>query len=158
DDLRREWARARVSAASDMASHRQRSLVSLALQLADAEDRAGSPARARAVLETALEALPDDGHRHMVFCRMAMAAARGGGIGSAEAWLGLCDPAAEVAELDSAYREAAAFLRRAKGDPTSVLAIIGTRADEMPTAPSFVVRFHMLRSDALEALERYDAA
>lgn len=146
--LRSAWKGEKAGAASTPG--RQRHLLWVAVRLAEAEQRAGHGLAARAVLETALDLLADEGHRHMILCRMVAAAVRERDLVSAEAWLAECDGASEVAELDGAHREAQARLLAAKHDGGAMLAVLGARAEEIPVAPSFALPLSLLRAHGHE--------
>lgn len=157
--LRDGWATAKSRAAT---GHRtpaeQRDLVWRALHIADAaRDRRDLP-EARAVLETALPLLADSSHRHLVTCRLVVEAVREGDLASAQAWLGECDPSAEVLELDNAHRVAAARLMAARGAHAEVLARVGEAASELAVSKEYALRITELRAAALEALGRDDEA
>lgn len=128
----------------------QRKLCWLSLALADGYRGAKEPLKARAVLETALEALADDGHRQLVRCRLAVGAIEEGDLESAAGWLDECDPYPEVLELDSAYREAQARLHAARGDGSALLNVVGARATDIPIAPEHQRSVALLRVHGLE--------
>jgi hypothetical protein len=154
--LRDAWARAKL--APPATPEAGRLLCWIALKLADAERDAGSPKRARAALETALDRLVDDGHKHLVRCRLAIEAAREGDLASAEGWLAECDAAPELLELDGPYREALARVRLGHGDPAGVLTVLGAREGDVPFHPSLGTARIPLRLEALERLGRDDDA
>jgi hypothetical protein len=130
----------------------------VAFQLADAFDAADKPDYERAVLETALERLSDDGHRHLVRCRLALEAIAEGDVPSAEGWLAECDPMPEVPELDSAYRRARAHVAATRGDGAGILGLVGREAGNMPVHPSQENAIRRLRIHGLDALGERDAA
>lgn len=152
--LRQAWKTAKPSAAGARLPAEQRNLLWLALHLADAEVRARNGLASRAVLETALDLLPDAGHRQMILCRMVVEAVREGDLGAAEAWLAECDPAPEVLDVDGAHREAKAWVARGKRDPHGMLLVLGSTAAEVPTAQGSKLELAALRADALESLGR----
>jgi hypothetical protein len=112
----------------------------------------------RAVLETALERLPDAGHRHVIRCSLSSAATRAGDLAAAERWLLGCDPAPATLSLDSAYRSAVATLRTGRVDPHGVLTILGTHPDAFPFEPARALLLGFLRVHALEAVGRLPEA
>ncbi|MEJ7731576.1 MAG: hypothetical protein WKG00_20480 [Polyangiaceae bacterium] len=158
DRLRDAWKTAKASAAGARLPAQQRALLWLALRLADAEHRGRNGLASRAVLETALDLLPDAGHRQMVLCRMVVEAAREGDLAAAEAWLAECDPAPEVLDVDGVHRAAQAWVARGKRDPLGMLAVVGATAAEVPTAPGCAVDLAALRADALESMSRIPEA
>ncbi len=154
--LRDVWSQAKATAPTTPEAGRL--LCWVALELAKAERQAGSPKRARAALETALDRLVDAGHQHLVRCQLAIEAAREGDLESAEGWLAECDPAPEILELDGPYREAVARVRLARGDLAGVLAVIGAREDDVPFHPAIGTGRIPVRLEALERLRRDDDA
>lgn len=157
--LREAWTSAKGrAAAGQRGPAEQRELVWCALHLSEAELRQRNVVAARAVLETALDLLADAGHQHLVCCRLVTEAVRDGDLASADAWLLECDPAAEVLELDGAYREAAGRLRAAKGAASEVLEVVGESSVELPIAPEYATALGLLRASAKEALGRDDDA
>lgn len=150
--LEARWAEAKSEAAANGDPQTQHRLCWVAFRLADAYDEANRRDYERAVLETALERLADEGHRHLVRCRLALEAIGEGDVASAEGWLAECDPAPEVPELDSAYRRARAHVAAAKGDAAGVLGLVGRDAATVPIHPSQEAAIWRLRIHALEAL------
>lgn len=143
-----EWRTARANPSP--IAEEQRKLCWLSLALADGYRRAKEPLKARAVLETALETLADDGHRQLVRCRLAVGAIEEGDLDSAAGWLAECDPYPEVLELDSAYREAQARLHTARGDGPALLNVVGPRVTDIPIAPEHQRSVALLRVHGLE--------
>ncbi len=155
--LRKQWQRAKPQVdASD--AEAQRALCWLAFRLADALDREGQPLAERAVLETALDLLPDEGHRHLLRCRLAMEAIAEGDLDSAEGWLGECDPEPEVLELDSPYREAKARVCLRRQDFRGVLAVVGQKRGDVPIHSAHEAACDRLRAHSLESLGERDLA
>jgi hypothetical protein len=152
--LRDAWLRSKTAPVAT--PDEGRLLCWIALRLAEAERAAGRPLQARAALETALDRLTDEGHRHLVRCQLAVEAVREGDLDSAEGWLAECDPAPEILELDGPYREALARVRLARGDVAGVLAVLGERDEDVPFHPSLSTARVLLRLQALE-LSRRDA-
>lgn len=128
----------------------QRDRCWLALAVSEGYQVRAKPLEARAVLETALDELPDEGHRQLVRCRLAVAAIEQGDLGSAAGWLDECDPAPEVLQLDSALREARARLCARKRDGAGVLREVGTRAGDIPLAAEVEPIAILLRVHGLE--------
>ena len=144
----REWRAAREKP-SPLAEE-QRKLCWLTVSLADGYRRLGQPLKSRAVLETALEMLADDGHRQLVRCRLAVGAIDEDDLDSAAGWLAECDPFPEVLELDSAYRDAQARLHTARGDGPALLGVVGARATDIPIAPEHDRNVTLMRIHGLE--------
>jgi len=110
--------------------------------------------RRRATLETAIETLPDAGHRHVLRCSLAREAAKVGDLAAAEAWLAPVNPRPTDLEQDTAYRLAAATLACARHEPAKVAELLGFRRDDVPLENRSEVACWMLRIDALEKLGR----
>ena len=110
--------------------------------------------RRRASLETAVELLPDDGHRHVLRCMLAREAARAGDFASADLWLEPVSPRAMDLGMDTSYRLAAATLASARGDHRKVTELLGFRRDDVPLADRDEVACWILRVDALEHIGR----
>lgn len=144
-----EWRRARTQPASPLPEE-QRKLCWLSLSLADGYWRLAQPLKSRAVLETALELLADDGHRQLVRCRLAVGAIEEGDLDSAAGWLDECDPFPEVLELDSAYRDARARLHTARGDGAALLSVVGARHTDIPIAEEHERSVALMRIHGLE--------
>jgi hypothetical protein len=156
--LKARWHEAKDAAADGQNPQAQHRLCWVAFKLADEFDEADKPDYERAVLETALEQLADDGHRHLVRCRLALEAIGEGDVASAEGWLAECDPIPEVPELDSAFRRAKAHIAAAKGDAAGVLGQVGREPGNTPIHPSQQGALWRLRIHALEALGEAAAA
>ncbi|RLB52862.1 MAG: hypothetical protein DRJ42_13660 [Deltaproteobacteria bacterium] len=114
--------------------------------------------RRRAILETAVEVLPDDGHRHVLRCLLAREAARAGDFAAAEAWLAPVNPKSMDLAMDTAYRFAAATVGSAKRDYATVTQLLGFEPDDVPLANREQLACDVLRVDALEKLGKTDAA
>lgn len=150
-----EWSRARAGGTPDTPEE-QRKLCWLAMCLADAQRAAREPLKARAVLETALGILGDEGHRHLIRCRLATEAIEEGDHASAQGWLEECDPAPEVLELDSAYRLALALLRVRQGNAAAALSVVGMQNGDVPLDEPVLRSTTLMRVHALE-LSRYES-
>ena len=150
DALRSAWnaAKPTLPAASVV---KQRDALWVALHLSNIYIATGHAQHARALLETALDALSDGGHQHVVRCRLATLAVWEGDLGSAGVWLQGCDLAPEVLDLDSALREAEGRVAAASGDSKQVLAIVGETASSFPVAAGFARSLDLLRIPALSA-------
>ena len=110
------------------------------------------------MLETCLDRLADAGHRHLIRCALAEEAVAAGELSSARGWLGECDPAPEVLELDSTWRSARARVLLAEEDFAALLQIVGRSADEVPAHPRQQPALGRLRVHALEKLGEPHAA
>jgi hypothetical protein len=117
----------------------------LATTIADRHAEAGEPLRARAALETALDLLPDAGHRHILRCQLAVLAAREGELQAAEAWLAECDPAPEVLALDTEYRLARVELDLHQNKTLLARERLGETEGKVPTADVRGPRERILR-------------
>jgi len=144
-----EWNRARAGGTPNTPEE-QRKLCWLALSLADVHRATREPLKARAVLETALGFLGDEGHRHLIRCRLASEALDESDLASAEGWLDECNPAPEVIELDSAYRLPLALLRVRQGDAAATLSIVGMQDGDVPMDGAFLNPLTLIRVHALE--------
>ncbi len=110
--------------------------------------------RRRAALETAVELLPDAGHRHVLRCMLAREAAKAGDDAAAESWLAAVNPRPTDLEQDTAYRLAAATLASARKDHRRVAELLGFRREDVPLENRSEVACWILRIDALEHLGR----
>lgn len=110
--------------------------------------------RRRAALETAIEVLPDAGHRHVLRCMLAREAAKAGDPVAAEEWLAPVNPRPTDLAEDTAYRLAAANLASARRDYRRVTELLGFRRDDVPLENRNEVACWILRLDALEHLGR----
>lgn len=110
--------------------------------------------RRRAALETAVELLPDAGHRHVLRCKLAREAARVGDVDAAEAWLEAVNPRPTDLEQDTAYRLATATIAAARGEPQRVVEALGFRPADVPLFDRDELACTLLRLDALERLGR----
>jgi hypothetical protein len=153
DRLRAAWLKAKTSNETDPES--QRTKLWLALTLAQALFRSNNRDRGRAVLESALDILPDSGHRHIICCHLALQASKGRDLSSAECWLAQCDPVSEILELDGIYRQAMAQLKTVRGEYQTVLHVVGSRDEDIPIHPAYAVTCSALRIHALESLGHY---
>ncbi|MCA9604196.1 MAG: hypothetical protein KC619_01290 [Myxococcales bacterium] len=110
--------------------------------------------RRRAALETAVELLPDAGHRHVLRCMLAREAAKAGDTAAAEAWLAPVNPRPTDLEQDTAHRLAAATLATFRRDHRRVAELLGFRREDVPLENRSEVACWILRLDALEHLGR----
>jgi hypothetical protein len=114
--------------------------------------------RIRALLETTLGWLNDEGYRHLIRCRLAQAALEENEFEVAEGWLKECDVNSEVLELDSASRLIRAWLACRKQKADEVLEILGDEGAALPIVSYLQNEAQRLRVDAYESLHRSDAA
>lgn len=112
----------------------------------------------RALLETAVESLPDHRHRHVLRCELAIGAARLGEVEAAEAWLEAVDPRPLDLLMDSAVRTARATVAIARGRGNDVLSELGDRPADVPAAGWYGESHELLRLHGLEMMCRYDEA
>ncbi|MBX3269789.1 MAG: hypothetical protein KF729_05990 [Sandaracinaceae bacterium] len=108
----------------------------------------------RAALETAVELLPDAGHRHVLRCMLAREAARAGDFAAAEAWLAPVNPRPTDLAEDTAYRLAKATLASARRAYREVVEVLGFTREDVPLENRSEVACWILRLDALEHLGR----
>ena len=144
------WNASRRSLTAAARTEAEDVLASLSLPLADHFADAGEPLRARALLESAAEALSLPRHRQAMFAGLARHAAREGDSAAAASWLSMCDPAPHDIESDTAFRFALASLATANNDPARVLATLGATGQDVPIAPEHEGACAVLRSNALE--------
>jgi len=90
------------------------------------------PVRARAIRETALELLPDPGHKHLLRCSLSSAACLQGDLPSAEQWLGGCDPYPGNLTLDTDYRISSSWLHIAHRRWQAILDTLGNQPNVIP--------------------------
>ena len=145
--LQQIWMEARRQPHSDDGYR----LFAATLLLSSGHAARGEPSRRRAVLDTALEALPDPGHRAIVRCHLARAAVREGDGAAAERWLaGIAPgpyPSTVSAELDVTW----ASLSSDAGEYARVLRLLSDGNHRNSTTESLA---DQLRTDALERLGR----
>jgi hypothetical protein len=116
------------------------------------------PTRARAIRETALELLPDPGHKHLMRCALASAACLQGDRASAEQWLAACDPYPGNIILDTSYRVSSSFLHIAQGRWGAVLETLGNQPGVIPIDHGRDMIAGLLRVHACEELGYPQAA
>jgi DNA-directed RNA polymerase subunit RPC12/RpoP len=156
--LQGEWVRLKSSNAAPPGSDGQLRICWVAIALAATYRRHGQPLRTRAVLETALDELDDEGHLHIVRCRLAREAAEAGDTAAARAWLSECDSTPEVLELDGEYRLAAARVCLAEGDGAGALQLLGAEERTIPVDPPHRLAFAEYRIAAQEQCGQLDVA
>lgn len=114
--------------------------------------------RRRALLDTAMQELPDAKYGLTLRCFISMAATRAGDLEAAAAWLGRCNPQSPDLACHSDYVLARAQLAAAKRDWQEVLRMLGDRWDATPLALSRVASASLIRAEALERIGRVDDA
>ncbi|MCZ7684359.1 MAG: hypothetical protein M5U28_38545 [Sandaracinaceae bacterium] len=112
----------------------------------------------RALLETALESLPDHRHRHVLRCELAIGAARLGELEAAAQWLEAVEPRPIDLLMDSAARAARATLAIATDRHGEALSELAERAGDVPASPWYREAHALLRAHALEAFGRVGEA
>lgn len=154
DAAKAEWLRARTEIGRTPTFPLSERLFHLTVLLTVAVDSRAQ----RALLETAIELLPDDGHRHILRCMMARLAARAADLPAASEWLAPCNTRALDLAMDSAYRHAAATIAAVAGDHEQVLALLGAQRGDVPLAERDELGCGLLRVHALEERGRLDEA
>ena len=129
-----------------------------ALFLAPKADAAGDQRAHRAVLETALQTVPDPGYQAILCCRLARAAAQVGDTGSAEGWIAAATIEHPVAEVTTEQLVARAWVKLHAADYQGALAIIGRRHGDVSLSRSGRVIEAQTRIHALERLGELEAA
>lgn len=122
------------------------------LMLATGHGALGDQVERRAVLETALELLPDRGHRCIVRCHLARAANRLGERDAADAWLAECDPRGLADVVADEIRVTQASLANGRGDHARVLELVVPGAQATGASASLGAQ---LRIDSLENVGRH---
>jgi len=110
------------------------------------------PTRARAIRETALDLLPDPGHKHLIRCQLSRGACLQHDLASAEQWLVGCDPYPGNITLDTDYRMSIAFLHHSYGRWCAVLETLGNQPGVIPIDFGRDFLTGLLRVHALEEL------
>jgi hypothetical protein len=157
--LRQSWMAAQARLYADASEDTQFGAYWIVLMLSQAYSDTREDVRRRAVLESALEILPDAGHRHCIRCNLVRAAARAGDLRAAEGWLAQCEPRARVLELDSDYRIARATVEIHSNNPAGVLQLVGARPDDVPLSAQYRLGLAaQYRIDAAEKLGQDEMA
>jgi hypothetical protein len=151
DEVKQSWVEARKRLDAAPSFPRSERLFFLTVLLSP---RLGARAR-RAVLETAIERLPDEGHRHIVRCMLARQAAGEGDVRAAEEWLAACHPRPADLAMDTAYRLAAATLAARLGRDEEVLSLL---AEDVPLFELHAVDCALLRIHFLDRVGRREEA
>ncbi len=151
------WQGARRELAATGSTEAGEVLYHLTLRLGDAFFRQKELERARAVLESGLDALRLPRHRQGVRCVLARFACQLGDVAAAEQWLRPCDPASDDIEMDSPYRRTLALVATLRRGWAEVLRLVGT-GDEVPLMVNDAPACTVLRANALEQLGQIEAA
>ena len=116
------------------------------------------PTRTRAIRETALDILPDPGHKHLIRCALSRGASLQRDVASAEQWLAACDPWPGNITLDTDYRMAVSYLCTAQGRCAVVLEMLGNQPGAIPIDYGRDMLAGLLRVHACEELGYAQAA
>ena len=116
------------------------------------------PARGRAIRETALELLPDPGHKQLLRCNLSNAASLQGDLASAEQWLAPCDPYPGNITLDSGYRISWSYMSLAHRRWPAILETLGNQPNAIPIDHGRDFLAGLLRVHACEELGYTQAA
>lgn len=116
------------------------------------------PPRARAIRETALDLLPDPGHKQLMRCALSRGACLQHDLASAEAWLAACDPYPGNITLDTDFRISASYLHLAHGRWAAVLETLGNQPGIIPIDFGRDMLAGLLRVHAWEELGSPQAA
>ena len=127
----------------------QHELFLLGIGLSELAFERGDLLGQRALVETALTALPSPERAQVFHAQLARCALRAGDIGAAEAWLSACNPAAEELLADSAYRFARAYVDTARNDFAAVIRVLGVGAD-VPLSDAYAPECAVLCANAWE--------
>lgn len=121
------------------------------LMLSAGHGAQGDHVQRRVILETALELLPDRGHRCVVRCHLARAANRLGEREASLAWLAQCDPRGLAEVVADEIRVTEASLANARGDHARVLELVPPAQQATGASASLGAQ---LRIDSLECVGR----
>lgn len=116
------------------------------------------PNRRRAMIENAVELLPDRRHRQILRAELTRLAVRASDLESAEQWLRPCNARSSDLRMDTAYRIAAAYLATGRQDHLQVLALLGRHPEDIPIADGHDDEASALRANATEAMARGDSS
>jgi uncharacterized Zn finger protein (UPF0148 family) len=116
------------------------------------------PERRRAMVENAVELLPDRRHRQILRAELTRLAVRASDLESAEQWLRPCNSRSSDLRMDTAYRIAAAYLATRRGDYLRVLALLGRSPGDIPIADGYDDEASALRANATEAMAGGDSS
>ena len=105
----------------------------------------------RALLENAVDVLPDINHRNIIRCRLAHHAAVEGDQQAAEKWLSPVDPRPRDLMADTAYRFAVCYIALTRGQPQGVFQQLGQHEGDVPIFDGYDEEAFLLRCHALEA-------
>jgi hypothetical protein len=154
------WKYAVALLARDPSAQNQKRVAWLAQLTATGVLNLGSldPPRARAIRETALELLPDPGHKHLLRCTLSRGACLQHDVASAEQWLAACDPYPGNITLDTDYRMSSSYLHVAHGRPAAILETLGNQPGIIPIDFGRDMLAGLLRVHAWEELGSPQAA
>ncbi len=136
----------------------QRRVYWIARKLKNSWSRRDDPLKARAVIETAYDLLPDPGYRQLFMCSLSDMARKEGNLALAEDWLSKCDPRPPLLDLDTDYRTSWALLLIAREQWGTALALVGEERGTIPYEPSSVAVFNAIRVSSLARLGRREEA
>jgi hypothetical protein len=145
DEAQKDWLLARQQLAQGGAADAERLFHLTQLIAPELDER-----RERALLETAVELLPDARHRQLLRRRLVHRAVLAGDSKAAEAWLAPCNPKATELHMDTAYRLAASYVALAQGDHAKMLSLLGQHAEDLPIAEGSDTEAAVLRAHGLE--------
>jgi uncharacterized Zn finger protein (UPF0148 family) len=145
-----EWRRAHAEVRSGGGYPAEERLYHLTLGLNGLHRQANRDAPARALLESALDVMREPRHRQMFHAMLARSAARHGDVAGAEAWLATCTPYSDDLQTDTAWRFGRAYISTVTGDFPRVLAVLGSRAGDVPIDDSHDAIAAVFRANALE--------
>jgi hypothetical protein len=125
----------------------------LTRELATKAERNRDWARARAVIEAALECVQLPRQRAVLLGMIARMAVRAGDVRSASAWLA-CFDAPQDLESESELRVTTAVVATARGDSMGALAAVGSAFDQIAIQDALDPQAALLRINALERMGR----
>ena len=146
DEARRFWQLSRQQVQAGAPFPDQDRLYYLTVLLSQVAD----DATRRPLLESALELLPDQRHRHVLRCNLAEHAVLAGDLEAARQWLRPCNTRPTDLQMDTAYRIAAACLATAERDDSQVVNLLGTQPRDIPLADESEAKAELLRCNAVE--------
>lgn len=153
-----EWQRARQELANGGGYSAEERLYHLTLGLAGVFRQQGQHDQVRALLESALDVAKEQRSRQMFHAMLARDAARNGDIAGAEAWLPTCTPFSDDLQTDTAWRFSRAFVSTSANDFQKVLAVLGSRPDDIPIDDSHDAIAAVYRCNALERTGQFELA
>lgn len=130
----------------------------LTLALVQRLARQGDHLQLRALVETAIEALPDAPRREELASRLARSAALADDSTSASEWLASCDPTPVDLHAHTAFVLASAVVATRLRAPERVLELVGPSAESVVVARWAEAEVSLLRANALELTEGVESA